>query len=141
MREALPEDGDAIVAIDHVAKLEPGRVQFIDRILHSAVCLVVEHEGRVVAYGALEYSFFEQGFISMVYVAESERRRGIGRALLAGLAARCATRKLFTSANQSNKPMQELLVSVGYLRSGIIENLDPSDPELVYFLDVGKGAI
>ena len=28
--------------------------------------------------------------------------------------------------------MQGLLARLGYLRSGIIENLDESDPELVY---------
>jgi ribosomal protein S18 acetylase RimI-like enzyme len=133
IRDAGPEDREAIVAIDHVA-----RGPFIDRALRSAICIIAEHDARVVAYGVLEHTFFDNGFISMVYVAEPQRRRGIGRMLLGALAARCATRKLFTSTNQSNEPMQKLLASLGYVRSGVIENLDPSDPELVYFLDLGE---
>ena len=47
--------------------------------------------------------------------------------------------KLFTSTNQSNTPMQALLALLGYVRSGVIDNLDPGDPELVYFLDLSGG--
>jgi GNAT superfamily N-acetyltransferase len=133
IRDAQPEDREAMVAIDHMA-----RGPFIDRALRSATCIVAEHDDRVLAYAVLEYTFFDNGFLSMVYMAESERRRGSGRALLDALAARCATRKLFTSTNQSNVPMQELLAALGYVRSGVIENLDPNDPELVYFLDLGE---
>ena len=135
IREATPSDRDAIVAFDHVVHFEPARIPFIDRVLSSATCLVAECEGRVVAYGSLEYTFYSSGFVSMVYVAEPERRRGIGRSLMEALAERCTTPKLFTSTNQSNKPMQALLALLGYIPSGVIENLDPGDPELVYFLD------
>jgi len=45
----------------------------------------------------------------------------------------CRTPKLFTSTNQSNVPMQGLLATLEFARSGLIENLDDGDPELVYF--------
>ena len=136
IREATPADRDAIVGFDHVARLEPARVQLIDRVLRSATCLVADHHGSVVAYTALEYTFYEQGFVSILYVAEPRRRQGIGRALIQAVAARCSTPKLFTSTNQSNQPMQQLLDSLGYVPSGIIYNLDPGDPELVYMLNL-----
>jgi GNAT superfamily N-acetyltransferase len=136
IREATPRDRDAIVTFDHVAGIDPGRVLLIDRVLRSATCLVGEVEGRVVAYAALEYTFFERGFISILYVAEPERRQGIGAALMRALAARCETPQIFTSTNQSNHPMQRLLDTLGYVSSGIIHNLDPGDPELVYMLDL-----
>lgn len=138
IREATPSDRDAIIAFDHVARSDAGRVRFIDRVLRSATCLVAERGGGVVAYAALEYTFYQQGFVSMLYVAEAERRRGIGRALMQALASRCDTRKLFTSTNQSNQPMQQLLKALGYVPSGVIHNLDPGDPELVYVLDLGS---
>jgi hypothetical protein len=44
-----------------------------------------------------------------------------------------ATEKLFTSTNLSNLPMQGIMSKLGYRPSGVIENLDPGDPELIYF--------
>lgn len=139
IREGTPTDRDAIAAFDHEAQSDPGRVRFIDRIFRSAICLVAERERIVVAYAALEYTFYEQGFVSMLYVAQPHRRHGIGRALMQALAARCDTSKLFTSTNQSNRPMQQLLEGLGYTPSGVIHNLDPGDPELVYMLDLRGG--
>ena len=74
----------------------------------------------------------------MVYVAKSERRRGVGRSLMRALANQCKTSKLFTSTNESNSAMRALLATLGYVPSGVIENLDPGDPELVFFLDLNR---
>lgn len=43
-----------------------------------------------------------------------------------------ATEKLFTSTNQSNVPMQNLLIQLGFVESGYIENLDEGDAELIF---------
>lgn len=137
IRDATAADRDPILAFDSLAASDPGRARFLDRVLRSETCIVAERRGRVVGYAVLEYSFYENGFISMLYVAEPERRRGVGRALMEALAARCRTPKLFTSTNESNGPMRELVARLGYIPSGVIQNLDPGDPELVYFLDLG----
>ena len=42
-------------------------------------------------------------------------------------------KELFASTNQSNEPMQGLLKKLGFERSLIIYNVDPGDPELIYF--------
>jgi len=47
---------------------------------------------------------------------------------------------LFTSTNESNKPMDALLQLLGYVPGGVIENLEPGDPEKLYFLDLGERA-
>jgi hypothetical protein len=49
----------------------------------------------------------------------------------------CQTPKLFTSTNLSNLPMQSLLAKLNYVLSGVIHNLDESDPEIVYFKRLG----
>jgi len=36
--------------------------------------------------------------------------------------------------------MQQLLGLLGYVPSGVVENLDPGDPELFYFLDLSERA-
>ena len=47
--------------------------------------------------------------------------------------------RLFVSTNESNATMRELLVRRGYRVSGMVENLDPDDPEL--FFVIFKSAI
>jgi ribosomal protein S18 acetylase RimI-like enzyme len=135
IRPATVADRSDVLAIDHLAQT---RLAFIDRVLSSGTCFVAEVDGRVVAYASLEYTFYEQGFISMVYVADPDRRRGIGRALTEAVVRRCKTRKVFTSTNQSNRAMQRLLSGIGFVPSGTISNLDEGDPELVYFLDLKR---
>lgn len=133
IRDARPSDVDSIIALDYLAKMHLDRVDFIAHAVTSRTCLVAESLERVVGYGVLEDSFFSHGFISMVYVANADRRKGVGSALFKALADRCTTGKLFTSTNESNHAMQSLLVKSGFLPSGVIYNLDPGDPEQVYF--------
>ncbi len=141
VRKGTPEDREVLVAFDQIAISDEERVKFIEGALRSETCLVADQDGALVGYVVLEYTFYDQGFVSMLYVAEAARRRGVGRVLMRETEARCETLKLFTSTNESNDPMQALLRSLGYVRSGIIHNLDPGDPELVYFLDRSGRAV
>jgi ribosomal protein S18 acetylase RimI-like enzyme len=93
---------------------------------------VAEHDKLIVGYGAQEYSFYDNGFVSMLYIHATYRRQGFGTQIMRYFESICQTEKLFTSTNQSNKPMQSLLEYMGYKPSGTIENLDVGDPELVY---------
>jgi ribosomal protein S18 acetylase RimI-like enzyme len=132
IRPATPKDIPAIVALDPLAS-NGSRAEFIQRSVHSAICLLAIEASQVVAYGVLDYAFFRQGYISMLYVHPSHRRRGIGTELMRSLEAVCTTEKLFTSTNRSNEPMQALLPNLGYVSSGTVENVDEGDPELIYF--------
>jgi GNAT superfamily N-acetyltransferase len=140
VRQGTPNDRDSIVAFDRIAQSDVNRATFIERALLSGACAVADQDGSVVGYAVLEYTFYNQGFVSMLYVAEPARRRGVGRALMREVGARCGTLKLFTSTNESNGPMRALLASLGYVPSGVIHNLEPGDPELVYFLDLSERA-
>ena len=40
--------------------------------------------------------------------------------------------RIFTSTNESNDPMRRLLAKADWLATGIVENLDPGDPELIF---------
>ena len=132
IREARPEDFDAIAALTPIVRTDVSRARLVRTAIERDVVLVAEVADAVVAYGVLRHEFFEQGFLELLYVAPGHRRRGIGRALVVELDGRCRTEKLFTSTNESNLPMQALLAGLGWVPSGRIENLDPGDPELVY---------
>ena len=130
---AATTDADAIIAFDQVAASDPTRVQFIHDQIKSGACYIAVIDANVVAYAVLNYKFYDNGWIEMLYVHPQFRRQGIGSALICHLVNECRTPKLFTSTNQSNFSMQRLLAAQGFDRSGFIENLDEGDPELVYF--------
>ena len=132
-RIASLTDENAIISFDCVAASDPARVQFIQEQISTSNCYVAIIEGVVVAYAVLNYNFFGNGWIEMLYVDGKFRRQGVGCALLGYLISICSKPKLFTSTNQSNIPMQRLLETLQFAQSGYIENLDDGDPELVYF--------
>jgi len=132
IRSATSDDLHAILAIDDYCRTHPERKKAIERWIGSGACYVAIVDGNVVGYAALEYSFYDNGFIAMLTTTTDHRRQGIGTALVRHIESVCMTPKLFTSTNESNKPMQALLAKLGYQPSGIIENLDEGDAELVY---------
>jgi ribosomal protein S18 acetylase RimI-like enzyme len=98
----------------------------------------LEQDGKAIGIGILEYTFFEHGFISLIYVSPAARRTGAGERLLQYLVSICGTPKVFSSTNQSNGPMQALFAKAGFEPSGVIHNLDPGDPEIVYYKEVKR---
>ena len=133
VRRAEIRDFDAIVSLDVVAESqERGRIS-IQRWIDANDCYVAIDSAEVIGYAALEYTFYDNAFIPMLYVASEHRHKEIATALIHHLESLAATEKIFTSTNESNVPMQSLLSKLGYKPSGIIENLDEGDPELIFF--------
>ncbi|MFE5210379.1 GNAT family N-acetyltransferase [Streptomyces sp. NPDC056600] len=133
VRRALESEWDALVGVDAVAGGgDVGRRAAIARWCEEGSVLVAEDASGLVGYCVLEYTFFDQGFVTMLMVAPSARGRGVGRRLLDAAAASCTTPKLFTSTNVSNQPMQRLLHRAGWTPVGLLHGLDDGDPELFY---------
>jgi ribosomal protein S18 acetylase RimI-like enzyme len=124
---------ECLKKIDPLAANSPQRREFIERSVANRHCYVATTSDGIVAYTVMEYSFFEHGFVSMLYVAAESRRLGYGTALMRHAERECKTPKIFTSTNRSNLAMRSLLAKLGYKPSGTIENLDDNDVELVYF--------
>ena len=132
IRDATPSDVAAMYAADHMATEEGRRRQQIRDWVSGGKALVAVIDDVVVGYAVLDYSFFDQGFISMLMVRKESRRQGIATALIGHLEGRCKTAKLFTSTNESNEPMRALLQTMSYEPSGVVHNLDDGDPELFF---------
>jgi N-acetylglutamate synthase-like GNAT family acetyltransferase len=133
IRKATNNDFDTLHKIDLIAQKGHQRHTFIERAVGARNCVVLEATQNVVGYAVLEYSFYDNGFVSMIYILPEYRRKGAGAMLMKHLESTCETPKLFTSTNLSNLPMQSLLARLDYKLSGTIYNLDEGDPELVYF--------
>ncbi|WP_329028466.1 GNAT family N-acetyltransferase [Streptomyces sp. NBC_00690] len=109
-----------------------GRQASIRRWCQQGLAVVAEDASGLLGYCVVEYTFFEQGFVTMLMVTPSARGRGVGHRLLDAVAASCTTPKLFTSTNVSNQPMQRLLQKAGWSPAGLLHGLDEGDPELFY---------
>ncbi|UOD33427.1 GNAT family N-acetyltransferase [Massilia violaceinigra] len=139
IRAATMADLESLAALDTVAVCDPGRRVQIRQWIESGTCHVAHTGDSVGAYGVLAYHFFGNGFIEMVMVGDAFRRQGLGMALVRYFQACCTTPKLFASTNLSNQRMQELLKAAGFRTSGLIDNLDDNDPEIVFFSRSGVG--
>jgi N-acetylglutamate synthase-like GNAT family acetyltransferase len=137
IRKAALDDVSAIAILDKDFASRSRR-ELVRGAAQKGYAFVLEQDGQIIGLGVLEYTFFEWGFISLVYVSPSARRTGAGEMLVRYLVSICKTRKLFSSTNRSNEPMQTLFAKAGFEPSGIIHNLDPNDPELVYYKRVGS---
>lgn len=137
IRPAVENDIEALCSLDLIARQDEGRREFIRREVASGDCFVAVTDGTVIGYGVLNYTFYYNGCVDMLYVHSEHRRRGAGEALLRHMETLCRTPKLFTSTNLSNLRMQSLLAKLGYELSGVIHNLDEGDPEIVYLKRLG----
>lgn len=133
IRTAIENDIDFICSFDLIAQRENERREFIRRVVTSGECFVAVVDEKVIGYAVLNYTFYHNGSVEMLYIHSDYRRSGAGAALLQHIESLCQTPKLFASTNLSNLPMQALLAKLNYVLSGVIHNLDEDDPEIVYF--------
>ena len=145
IRPASNADLPAILAIDPVAQREERRHDYVSRALAGdrgmdVRVLVLDDE---IAGFAIMAEFFGHPFLERICTGEQYLRRGVAGALMANIEGGFDGDRLFVSTNESNAVMRTLLVSRGYRVSGMVENLDPGDPELffVIFRDVLDAAI
>jgi GNAT superfamily N-acetyltransferase len=133
IERASAGDIAAVRAIDPRAADTPGRRAFLERAVRAGACWLARDNGAIAGFAVFDRSFFEQPFISLLFVMAERRREGIARALVEHIESICPAAKLFTSTNESNVAMQRFCDALGFVKSGYIDNLDEGDPEIVYF--------
>ncbi len=106
--------------------------ELIERWVKSQEFWLAEDGSNIVGWMSLQDTFFEEGFVSILWVEPEYRRQGIGSVLMQSARDICKTDRLWTSTNESNQPMRALMSSRGWEFSGSIKHLDPEDPELIY---------
>lgn len=133
---ATSADIDAIRAMHTELETNSIAESRILRALSRGSVLVARDGDEIVGYLALDYNFFDRGFVDFLLVKPRHRRRGHGEALMRAAREICRTPALFTSTNESNMPMQALLSKLGFKPCGKVDQLDPADPELFYVHEV-----
>jgi len=131
--QAQLKDLDKIVEIDKSVIGHNGRKDILKQSIESESCLISIKDNKIAGFLTYNTNFFGYSFIDLVIVSPQDRRKGHGTDLLQHFVKIAPTEKIFSSTNQSNNRMQEVFKRNGFTRSGIIENLDEGDPELIYF--------
>ncbi|HEY6395436.1 MAG TPA: GNAT family N-acetyltransferase [Candidatus Binataceae bacterium] len=137
IEKATSQDFEHICALDETVYHGPSRRGFIGKALGQNRCAVARVDGAVRGYAITDDRFYGHTFVELLMVHPEFRRRGLAISLMRSAELDAQTEKLFTSTNESNIPMQQLCEKLGFVRSGMIENLDDGDPEIVYFKPLG----
>lgn len=132
-RPATDSDFEGITRIDAAAAIDEDRRALTSQGFAQKGCWISGHDDLPEGYLVLSRRhLFGRDFVSLVMVKDSARRRGLASALFQAAEASATTSQLFTSTNQSNRPMQALLETRDYLKPGVIDHLDLDDPEIVF---------
>ena len=132
IRPATPADVPALVALDTYAAHDSGRSAEIAGWVAAGECYVLCEGDTPIAYAVLTHGFFHAPFLELLMVAETARRTGAARALVEHCIGRIPAAASSGPHQRLEPAMQALLDGMGFVRSGVIENLDPGDPELIF---------
>ena len=133
IRTALDSDLPGLQGIDDLIS-DKSRGSFVTKSIQKRECAICLLDGRLAGYTIFNRDFFDQMFIWILFVSINFRRMGVGTSLIGYVESKCDNAsKLFTSTNQSNKVMQNLMGKLGFSKTGYMENLDEGYPELFYF--------
>jgi hypothetical protein len=108
------------------------RKKQIETAIQHERCLVIHEQSELAGFLLYHTEFFECCFVSLLMIKPSFQRKGLAKALLMSMDIFSPTNKIFSSTNQSNEVMHNVFERFGYIKSGIIENLDEDDPEIIY---------
>lgn len=122
-----------ICKIDSLVIGSSSRENLLEAAVTKKQCIIALENNETVGFALFDTSFFGYSYIPLVIVSPLARRKGAASALIHYIEQNCKTQKLFTSTNESNTAMQRVCESLGFVRSGMIENLDEGDPEWIYF--------
>ncbi|MFJ7982747.1 GNAT family N-acetyltransferase [Lysinibacillus xylanilyticus] len=126
------EHVDEICGIDQEVIGDFSRREYLRTAINEKRCIIQQSEKGIAGFLIFMNDFFENSFISLVVVKPTERRRGVASELLDFYIEMATTPKIFSSTNQSNTSMHKVFETVGFIKSGFIENLDEGDPEIIY---------
>lgn len=132
IKEARMEHLQVLCTIDQEVIGDASRTEEIHQAIEEKRCLLYQSTDNIAGFLLFTNDFFGYSFISLVIVKPSEGRKGVASALMKAYMQMAKTSKVFSSTNQSNKRMQQLFHNLGFVKSGVIDNLDEGDPEIIY---------
>ncbi|MEK4935016.1 MULTISPECIES: GNAT family N-acetyltransferase [Bacillus] len=132
--KASIDDLDSIVHIDIDVIGDASRRNYIKHAIDEGKCIIAKEDNSISGFLTYDTNFFGCTFLSLIIVSPTKRRQGHASSLISYMLSNSPTQKIFSSTNESNESMQKVFSANGFVRSGIIENLDEGDPELIFHI-------
>ena len=138
IRQARESDIEALPALRRYVQEEtPRHRAFIRRVLPLGDMHIVLIDGEFAGSVITDIHLWGRGFVWLLWVEPDFRRQGVATALMRHAEKLASPPRLFTSTQSSNLASQRLFESLGYERSGQLEKMDDTNPELFYSKAVG----
>jgi len=136
IRVATPADFDAIRILDQEATGSTlDRSSEITKAIADLRCHVMAEGSDIRGFTIRSpHAFRGWDFLDLVVVSASYRRRGVATLLITHFSETSNTNERWTSTNESNRPMISLLRKLHWCESDHVEELDPGDPELFFYI-------
>ncbi|MED0934016.1 GNAT family N-acetyltransferase [Bacillus mobilis] len=131
--KASIKDLDAILHIDIDVIGDYSRRDYIKHTIDEGKCIIVKENNSISGFLTYDTHFFGCTFLSLIIISPTKRRRGYASSLISYMLSHSPTQKIFSSTNESNESMQKVFNANGFIRSGIVENLDEGDPEIIFY--------
>ncbi|MEK4914954.1 GNAT family N-acetyltransferase [Bacillus sp. FSL E2-8887] len=125
-------DLDSIGDIDIDVIGNDNRRNYIKRAIDEGTCIIAKEDNSISGFLTYDTNFFGYTFLSLIIVSPTKRRQGHASSLISYMLRHSPTQKIFSSTNKSNTNIQKVFKANGFMRSGMIENLDEGDPELIF---------
>ncbi len=133
IRPGLERDVEALPTLRRYIQEEtPRHRAFIERVLPLGDMHLALIEGEFAGSVITDNHLWGRGFVWLLWVEPDFRRRGVATALMRHAEKLASPPRLFTSTRSSNLASQRLFEGLGYQRSGQLEKMDDTDPELFY---------
>ncbi len=132
IRPAVETDAAAVIeAGAPVASTRAAQRRLLAALRNGDVIVAVVGE-TIAGVVASNDGFFGHRFITLLAVPPAYRRRGLASRLLDAVLLQATTDRVFISTNESNAVIHELCRRHGFVRAGVVDHLDPGDPEVFY---------
>ncbi|PGO33147.1 GNAT family N-acetyltransferase [Bacillus cereus] len=112
---------------------DDSRRDYIKYTIGEGRCIIVKEDNSISGFLTYDTNFFGCTFLSLIIVSPAKRRQGYASSLISYMLTHSPTQKIFSSTNKSNESMQTVFNANGFVRSGIVENLDEGDPEIIFY--------
>ena len=109
------------------------REKKIEKAIANKECYLITKDDILIGFVICNYNFFDLWFIDLLIIRVEYRGKGYGYQALSEICKLCSTKKIFTSTNESNDHMRELLKKSDFAFAGQLNGLDEGDPELFYY--------